>query len=110
MADDVVPPRMFGGLLAALGFMLAIGGAQLSDIEGGGNYFVVVGIGALISGLLLYSGKKLALFAYGVTLAVIWIWTLKEADGDMAVIIPRIALPTLLAFYIYSYRIKSRLA
>jgi glucose dehydrogenase len=109
MAEDVEPPRLFGGLLAALGFMLAIGGTQLSDIEGGGSYFIVVGIGALVTGLLLYAGKKLALFAYGVTLAIIWIWTLKEADGDMAVIVPRVGLPTLLAFYLYSYRVKSRL-
>jgi quinoprotein glucose dehydrogenase len=109
MANENPPPKMLGGLLASLGLVLAAAGGKLSDIEGGGSYFVTVGICLLISGLLLYSGKKLALLAYAVTLAVVWIWSLKESGSDAGAWLPRVALPTLLGIYIFSNRVRSRL-
>lgn len=105
MPSDFPPPKLFGGLLASLGVLLAGAGMSLDNDK----YFMVVGVLMLVSGLLVYSGKKLALVTYGVTLAVVWIWSLKDAGGEVNAILPRVALPTLIAFYLYSYRVKSRL-
>jgi glucose dehydrogenase len=109
MANENPPPKLLGGLMACLGLVLAGAGGKLTDVEGGGSYFVTVGICLFISGALLYLGKKLALLAYGVTLAVVWIWSLKESGSDPGEWLPRVALPTLVGIYIYSSRVRSRL-
>lgn len=95
--------------MAALGFVLAIAGAGLRGEDSGASYFLWVGILLIVSGLLFYSGKKLGLYAYGLLLAVIWIWTLKIANGDPGVLISRLGLLTLIGFYVFSYRVRSRL-
>lgn len=109
MANENPPPKMLGGLMASLGLVLAVAGTKLSDVEGGTSYFVTVGILVLVSGGLLYLGKKLALFAYTVTLAVVWIWSLKESGSDVGAWLPRVALPSLLGIYIFSRRVRERL-
>ena len=109
MANDNPPPKMLGGLMAALGVVLAFAGGELSEAEGGGKYFITVGICLAISGALLYLGKKLALFAYAATLAVVWIWSLREAGSDVGEWLPRVALPTLVGLYVFSSRVRSRL-
>jgi glucose dehydrogenase len=103
--SDVQPPKVFGGLLAALGLVLTGAGVTLDD-----RYFTVLGALWLGTGLLLYSGKKAALYLYGLTLAVVWIWSLQDAHGDMGILLPRVTLPTLVAFYLFSYRVRSRLS
>ena len=109
MANENPPPKLLGGLLASLGLVMAVAGSKLSDMEGGTSYFVTVGLCVMVSGALLYLGKKIALLAYAATLAVIWIWSLRESGGDTSVWLPRVALPTLLGFYIFSSRVRSRL-
>lgn len=109
MANENPPPKMLGGLMAALGVVLAFAGGNLTEAEGGGTYFISLGIGLVVSGALLYLGKKLALLAYAATLAMVWIWSLKEAGGDTSAWLPRVALPTLVAFYVFSSRVRSRL-
>lgn len=105
-APDVEPPKGLGGVLAALGFVMAGGGASIE----GGRYYLVIGLLLLVTGILFYAGKKLALILYGVTLAVMWIWSLNDAQGDMTILLARVWLPTLAAFYLFSYRVRSRLA
>ena len=109
MANENPPPKLLGGLLASLGLVMAVAGSKLSDMEGGTSYFVTVGLCVMVSGALLYLGKKVALLAYAATLAVIWIWSLRESGGDTGVWLPRVALPTLLGIYIFSSRVRSRL-
>lgn len=104
--SDVEPPKVFGGLLAALGLVIAGTGATLD----GGNYFLVLGALVLVCGCLLYLGKKSALVMYGLTLAVVWIWSFRDADGDTGMLLSRVTLPTLVAFYVFSYRVRSRLS
>ncbi|HEX6638414.1 MAG TPA: hypothetical protein VF033_12225 [Steroidobacteraceae bacterium] len=103
---DVEPPKALGGLLAAIGLVAAGGGASIDD----GRYYLVIGLLLLVTGILLYAGKKLGLILYGVTLAVMWIWSLNDAQGDMTILMARVWLPTLAAFYLFSYRVRSRLA
>lgn len=109
MANENPPPRMLGGLMASLGLVLAAAGGKLTDVEGGSSYFVTLGICLIVSGALLYFGKKLALLAYGATLAVVWIWSLQESGSDAGEWLPRVALPTLVGIYIFSSRVRSRL-
>ena len=109
MANENPPPKLLGGLMAALGLVMAAAGRQLTEIEGGTSYFVTVGICLIVTGLLLYSGKKLALLAYAATLAVVWIWSLKESGGDPGEWLPRVALPTLVGIYVFSSRVRQRL-
>ncbi len=47
---------------------------------------------------------------YALTLAIVWIWALIDTHGAFGQLVPRVALPTLLAFYIFSSRVRSRLA
>jgi quinoprotein glucose dehydrogenase len=109
MANDNPPPKLLGGLMASLGLVMAAAGSKLSDAEGGTSYFVTVGLCLLVSGGLLYLGKKAALLAYAATLAVIWIWSLKEGGGDTSFWLPRVALPTLVGLYVFSNRVRPRL-
>jgi glucose dehydrogenase len=109
MANENPPPKMLGGLMASLGLILAFAGGNLTEAEGGGKYFITVGICLFISGALLFLGKKLALLAYAATLAVVWIWSIKESGGDPGAWAPRVALPTLIGFYVFSSRVRSRL-
>ena len=104
------PPRMLGGLLALLGLALAGGGLHMNlNLGGGGTYFLVVGILVLVSGVLLYQGKSAALGAFGVALATVWIWSLKDEGANFSALLPRVALPTLFGLYIFSGKIRSRL-
>jgi quinoprotein glucose dehydrogenase len=109
MENENPPPKMLGGLMASLGLVLAAAGGNLTDAEGGGSYFIAVGLCLVVSGALLYLGKKLALLAYAATLAVVWIWSLKQSGGDSAEWLPRVALPTLVGIYVFSSRVRQRL-
>ncbi len=98
-------------LLAVLGFGLAAADLYSQMLYGGGGaYFIVVGIALGITGVLLYRGQSSATLMYALTLAIVWIWALIDTHGAFGQLVPRVALPTLLAFYIFSSRVRSRLA
>jgi quinoprotein glucose dehydrogenase len=101
-------PTVFGGLLAFLGLVMAIGSLS-SGLGAGMTYFIIVGVLLLVTGLLIFAGKSSALIVYGVTLAVVWFWSLRDIGWVMDQLLPRVALPTLLGLYIYSNRIRPRL-
>jgi len=104
------PPRVFGALFALLGLALAAGGLHLNmNLGGGGSYFLVVGLLFSLTGTMLFAGKSIALLVYGFALAVIWFWSFKETGGQLQAMIPRIGLPTIFAFYIFSTKIRSQL-
>ena len=105
-AEDA--PQGLGGLLAVLGLVLIFAGAQIS--EQNGSYYVIVGIGTMLSGLLIFKGRKLALLVFGLTLATAWIWSLVDAGWDMGALVPRVGLLTLFGFYLFSAGTRSRLA
>lgn len=107
--NDKNPPRVFGIILAVLGAALAIGGVNLLGM-GGGYYFLAVGIGVALSGVLMASGRLLGAYAYGATLLMLVVWSLVEAGSDLQQLLPRIALPVLIGLYVFSSRVRSRLA
>lgn len=104
------PPRVFGALLFLLGLALAGGGLHLNFIaDSGGNYFMVIGVLLMSSGALIFFGQALAILVYALALLVIWGWSFHETDGEWALFIPRVAMPTLIGLYVFSSRIRGRL-
>jgi quinoprotein glucose dehydrogenase len=105
------PPRLFGGLLFLLGLVLAGGGLHLNiNYGGGGSYFLVVGLLIAASGALLFLGRSSALVVYGVALATVWIWSFRDVGANLPELLPRVALPTLVALYVFSSKIRPRLS
>src|SRR5688500_1846891 len=84
LMSATTPPRLLGGLMMMLGLVLVGGGVQLgaTDMATGGAYFLVVGVLVLVSGALIVAGRKAAVPVYGVTLAVVWTWSLKDTGGE----------------------------
>lgn len=107
--SEIKPPRTLGLLLALLGATTVIGGINLL-LMNDTPYFFVIGIGLLVSGLLLARGKKAGAYAYAGTLSVIILWSLVEVGLDVGLLLPRIVVPGLIGAYIFSGKVKSRLA
>ncbi len=106
--SEIKPPRILGLLLALLGATTVIGGVNLL-LMNDSPYFFVIGIGMLISGLLLARGKKVGAYAYAGTLAIIILWSLFEVGFDVSQLLPRIVVPSLIGAYIFSGKVKPRL-
>ena len=103
-------PRSLGMLLLFLGLTLFGGGMYLTFFLNDPNpYFMVVGIVIAISGLLFYRGLQVALLLYGIALLIIWGWSFADLGMELARLIPRVALPTLIAFYVYSPAVRTKL-
>ena len=107
--SEIKSPRVLGLLLALLGATTVIGGVNLI-LMNDSPYFLVIGMGILVSGLLLARGKKMGAFAYAGTLSVIILWSLFEVGLDVSQLLPRIVVPSLIGAYIFSSKVKSRLA
>lgn len=108
---NTTPPRLFGGLLALFGLALSGGGLHIAiNLHADGTYFMVVGALLALSGTAVFAGKSFALYLYGVTLLIIWVWSFAEIGGHFDALMPRVAFPTLIAFYLYSTKIRLRLA
>ena len=103
------PPRILGILLVLLGAAFLVGGIQLSRM-GGNAYFIVIGTGIALSGLLIFVGKILGAYLYAVVLAIIIIWSFLEVGTDYQHLIPRLAIPIVIGIYIFSSKVKSRLS
>jgi glucose dehydrogenase len=105
------PPRVFGGLLSLFGLALLSGGLHIGiNLNADGTYFVIIGVLLAISGVTVFIGKSYALYVYGMTLLTIWIWSYVECGGRFDALMPRVVFPTVIAFYMYSAKIRSRLA
>lgn len=98
--SEIKPPRVLGLLLALLGATTVIGVNLI--LMNDSPYFLVIGVGILVSGLLLPRGKKMGAFAYAGTLSVIILWSLFEVGLDVSQLLPRIVVPSLIGAYIFS--------
>jgi glucose dehydrogenase len=107
--SDQSPPRVLGVLLAVLGAALALGGFKILQ-QGGGAYFLVVGIGILVSGVLVARGKMLGAKVYAATFAIIVLWSFAEIGPVFGALVPRILVPALICWYLFSSRVRERLA
>jgi glucose dehydrogenase len=102
------PPRVLGLLLSLLGAALLIGGISIPATEGG-YYFMTVGAGIVVSGILIALGKLAGAYVYGLTVAVMVVWSLLELGADFGQLLPRIVLPIAIAAYVFSPNVRARL-
>jgi quinoprotein glucose dehydrogenase len=107
--ESIKPPRTLGILLAVLGVVMILGGIKLL-MMGDDYYFIIVGAGVLVSGLFISSGRILGAYVYGATLGVIVMWSAMEAGTDWGQLLPRITVPLLLGVYVFSNKVRNRLA
>ena len=89
--------RVVGAVIAAIGVVLAGGGLRLFML-GGSPYYIVSGIGYVVSGVLLWrrrpAGAWLAVAVFAGTVA----WALWEVGFNYWALFPRILPPAGLAF------------
>jgi quinoprotein glucose dehydrogenase len=70
-----------GIVYALIGLALAFGGVWLAAL-GGSIYYVIAGIGILITGALLIAGRRSALWVYAAVLIGTLIWAVAEVGFD----------------------------
>ncbi|MEW7856886.1 glucose/quinate/shikimate family membrane-bound PQQ-dependent dehydrogenase [Pseudomonas chlororaphis] len=84
-------PSLLGILLLLMGLAMLAGGIKLSML-GGSLYYLLAGIGLIISGILLLAGRSAALLVYGVVLFASSVWALWEVGLDWWQLVPRLSL------------------
>jgi len=82
-------------IVAALGLLLAIGGAELASL-GGSHYYLIAGLWLLAAGFVLIWRYRWGLAAYGVFLAATLVWAMAEVGTSPWLLLPRLAGPLIL--------------
>lgn len=103
------PPRVTGAVIALLGLFLAGGGIWLASL-GGSFYYLVAGLGVLITGVLLISGSATALWLYALILIGTVAWAISEVGFVGWQLEPRLLLPVVLGIYLVMPWVLRRLA
>jgi hypothetical protein len=106
----LTPPRALGILLAILGVVLGFAGAYLLAIGYPSPYFMVIGVGIAISGVLIASGKRAGMYVYFATFGVIVVWSLIETAGTTGQLMPRLFIPTLICLHLAREKVRARLS
>ena len=89
---------LLGGFLVLVGIVLAAGGGWLASL-GGSLYYLLAGIGCLVSGVLICRARGLGTWVYfGVFLATL-LWALWEVGTDFWQLLPRVGGPLAVAIY-----------
>ncbi len=83
------PPRMFAALLLVVGVALAVPGAWLLWL-GGSAYYLVAGLAAFASAILLWRGSARGVWLYAALLAGTLAWAVWEAGLDPWALMPRV--------------------
>lgn len=99
MNDSSRSPRITGGLIALAGLSLAAGGLYLVAL-GGTWYYLLAGMGTLVTGIALAQGRRWSLHLYAVVLAATVLWALHEVGLRGWELEPRLLLPTCLGIYL----------
>ena len=84
-------PSLLGILLLLMGLAMLAGGIKLSML-GGSLYYLLAGIGLIITGGLLLAGRRAALGLYGLVLLASSVWALWEVGLDWWQLVPRLSL------------------
>ena len=90
---------LLGGLLALIGAVLAIGGAWLA-ILGGSFYYLLAGLGLVVSGFLIIRRRILGAWLYLAIFALTLIWALWESGLQIWPLVPRVFGPFVLAILV----------
>lgn len=86
---------IYAGILGIIGLILAIGGLWLIAY-GGTVYYLLAGVGLLISAYLLFRERMAGFWAYAATYLLTVIWGLAEAGFHAWALIPWVVGPTIL--------------
>ncbi|MBV4539457.1 glucose/quinate/shikimate family membrane-bound PQQ-dependent dehydrogenase [Pseudomonas vlassakiae] len=84
-------PRLLGVLFLLMGLALVAGGIKLMGL-GGSLYYLLAGIGLLITAGLLLAVRREALSVYGIVLLLSTLWSVMEVGLDWWQLVPRLAL------------------
>lgn len=82
-------------LTGAAGVILTVGGAWLLSL-GGSWYYLVAGVGLVVSAAMLFRGRMLGLWVYVAVYALTLAWAFWERGLNGWAQIPRLAAPTIL--------------
>ena len=83
------PRALVGALVALFGLAFALQGGWLASL-GGSWYYLIAGLGLLLSGALLIGGRRAGVTLYALVVAGTLLWTLWEAGADYWGWIPRL--------------------
>jgi membrane-bound PQQ-dependent dehydrogenase (glucose/quinate/shikimate family) len=81
--------KAFAALLVLLGLPLLAGGCWLVALDGS-PYFVAVGLGLVVSGILLWRGSRWSVVLFAAMLLATWVLALAEAGFDFWVLLARL--------------------
>ncbi len=87
--------RVFAVILAAIGAVLAVGGAWLLSL-GGSPYYLVAGLGLVAAGVLLVRLRLVGVWVYSAIFVATLAWALWEAGLNGWALVPRIVGPYVL--------------
>jgi quinoprotein glucose dehydrogenase len=87
---------IFSLVLVLLGVLLTAGGLWLVVLSGS-PYYLLAGIGVVISGVLMFAGRTSAVWLYLVIYVLTWIWAVWEVGFDGWALVPRVVAATLVA-------------
>ena len=91
----VLAVRIFAAILALIGAILAVGGTWLATL-GGSPYYLLAGIGLIVSGVLMMRLRLVGIWVYsGVFLATL-AWAVWEAGLNGWALVPRLVGPYVL--------------
>src|SRR5690606_37585520 len=87
--------RALGALLLIVGAALAVGGAWLA-LVGGSAYYVLAGVGLILSGWLLLRGRVWGAWLYAAVFAATAVWAVWEVGWRGWPLVPRLVGPAVL--------------
>ncbi|WP_257558164.1 membrane-bound PQQ-dependent dehydrogenase, glucose/quinate/shikimate family [Sphingobium sp. CFD-2] len=94
-AARTLAPLILGGIIAAIGLVLGIGGIWLAAL-GGSAYYLVTGIAMLTSGALLIRRRQLGGWLYCAIFLLTVIWAFAEVGANNWALVPRVIAPLVL--------------
>jgi quinoprotein glucose dehydrogenase len=84
-------PSLLGIVLLLMGLAMLVGGIKLVTL-GGSWYYLIAGLGLVLTGVLLLRGRSTALGVYAVVLFASTVWALWEIGLDWWQLVPRLSL------------------